>query len=278
MKLFQLTVKGLTRLAKNQLEYSLTSSNNETNLASHVLMRGFLKAFIALLTLLAAESVFTSSAAVVYFAGTGHWDEAVNVPGGLTWNEALTNAINRGGYLCTITNDAENAFAASLVDASYYSGVSINNDILGPWLGGFRHAYESNWQRVTGEPFAYSNWHPTQPDGYGGSEQRLQFYNGINTGSTWGDHPGDPIPGYSLPRGFIVEYSQPKLSINQSNNLVAISWPQPETGWVLEATSVLSVSNVWSQVSTNQYQTNLTDIFITVTNRIGNAFYRLRKN
>jgi hypothetical protein len=75
-----------------------------------------------------------------------------------------------------------------------------------------------------------------------------------------------------------VEYNQPKLSITQSNNLVAISWPQPETGWVLETTSVLSVSNVWSQVSTNQHQTNLTDIFITITNRVGNAFYRLRKN
>jgi hypothetical protein len=75
-----------------------------------------------------------------------------------------------------------------------------------------------------------------------------------------------------------VEYNQPKLSIAQSNNIVAISWPQPDTGWVLETTSALSVSNVWSQVSTNQYQTNLTATFITVTNSIGNAFYRLRMN
>src|ERR1035437_9363910 len=115
-------------------------------------MRGILKVSVALLTLLTAECVFTSSAAVVFFAGTEHWYEAVKVPDGLTWNEAYTNAIHRGGYLCTITNNAENTFAASLVDASYYSGVSINNDILGPWLGGFRHANESNWQWVTGEP------------------------------------------------------------------------------------------------------------------------------
>lgn len=240
-------------------------------------MRDIFAATVAGLLLLIAGGGTTASASAVYFAGTGHWYEAVQVPAGLTWNEALTNATLRGGYLCTVTNAAENTFAASLVDASFYSGVSINNDILGPWLGAFRHANESNWQWLTGEPFVYVNWHSGQPDGYGGSEQRLQFYNGINIGSTWGDHPGDPIPGYSLPRGYIVEYDHPKLSITPTNNALVISWPQPDTGWVLETSPSLSTSNVWTQVSTSQYQTNLTDIFTTITNRsTGNAFYRLR--
>jgi formylglycine-generating enzyme required for sulfatase activity len=242
-------------------------------------MRGILKGSIVLLALLTVESVVPASAAMAYFAGTGHWYEAVKVPDGITWPDAYTAAVNRGGYLCTITNDAENTFAASLMDISYYSDVSINNDILGPWLGGFRHANEANWQWVTGEPFTYTDWHSGQPDGYGGSEQRLQFYNGLNTGSTWGDHPGTPIPGYSLPRGYIVEYNQPPLLISSGNNVVTISWPQPGIGWVLETTPALSgVSNIWSQISSSLYQTNLTSVFITITNRADTAFFRLRQN
>jgi len=233
---------------------------------------------VALLALLTAAGVSTAPAAALYFAGTGHWYEPVKVPSGVTWFDAYTNAINRGGYLCTITNAAENTFAASLVDITYYSGVSVNNDILGPWLGGFRHAGQGNWQWVSGEPFGYANWYPNQPDGYGASEQRLQFYNRSTTGSTWGDHPGGPIAGYSLPRGFIVEYDQPKLSVARSNNVVAIVWPQPATNWILETTAALSVSSVWTPVPSGQYQTNLADWFITVTNPVGNAFYRLRRD
>jgi hypothetical protein len=241
------------------------------------LMRRLVVIFIALLALLPAAGVFTASAGLVYFSGTGHWYEAVKVPDGVTWPDAYSNAVSRGGYLCTVTNAAENTFVASLVDISYYSDFSINGDILGPWLGAFRNANEPNWQWVTGESFTYTDWYPNQPDGYGGSDQRLQYYARATIGSTWGDHPGTPIPGYSLPRGYIVEYNQPKLSITQSN-ITTVSWPQPETGWNLETAPALSVPNAWSQVATNPYQTNLTDIFITFTNPMGNAFYRLRHN
>ena len=178
-------------------------------------MTAFLKRFglLVLESSILPASISLASAAPAYFPGTGQWYEAVYEPNGLTWDEAYTEAINRGGYLCTISNADENVFVASLVDSTYYSDVSINGDRLGPWLGGFRHAFESNWQWVTGEPFGYANWWPGQPDGYGGSEQRLQFYAGASTGATWGDCPSDPPPGYSAPRGFIVEYNYPKLSI-----------------------------------------------------------------
>lgn len=214
-----------------------------------------------------------------YFAGTGHWYEAVKVAGGVTWGEAYTNALRRGGYLCAITNASENAFAASLVDISYYSDVSMNNDILGPWLGGLRHANESNWRWVTGEAFTYFNWYSNQPDGYGGSEQRLQYYNRASIGSTWGDHPGDPIYGYSLPRGYIVEYDQPPaLTATRSNEVTVVAWPLTFSGWTLETTPQISgTTNGWSAVSTNEYQSDAASVFITATNRSGNAFYRLRQ-
>ncbi len=232
----------------------------------------------ALATLALVWWTASALAGIVYFPGTGHWYEAVKVPAGLTWNEAVTNATRRGGYLCTIANSNENAFAASLVDISYYSDVSVNHDILGPWLGALRHANQSNWQWLTGEPFTYSNWYPGQPDGYGGSEQRLQFYHFSTIGSTWGDHPGDPIPGFTLPRGYIVEYDKPPvLTATRSNDVITVSWPLPFAAWTLETTPELpGSSNTWSTVASSEMNSNATSVFINVTNPVSNAFFRLR--
>ena len=221
-------------------------------------------------------SVFSAHASVFYFSGTGHWYEPVLVPSGIQWPEANAAATARGGYLCTITNASENTFVASLVDVTYYSGLSINNDILGPWLGGFRHANESQWQWVTGEPFTYVDWYPGQPDGYGGSEQRLQFYARASIGSTWGDHPGTPISGYSLPRGYIVEYDHPPLFTTLTNQVLTISWPQTTNHWVLETTPTLYHPQ-WT-ASSVPFQTNANGLFINLTNPVGMAFFRLRSN
>jgi hypothetical protein len=226
--------------------------------------------------LLFSTSLLNLQAAPVFNPLTGHWYEAVLVPDGITWSQSYTNAINRGGYLCTITNADENTFVASLVDTNYYSAPSTFGDILGPWLGGFRRAGEGTWNWVTGEPFSYAPWYPGQPDGYGGSDQRLQYYARFTTGSTWGDHPGEPISGFSLPRGYIVEYDAPKCAATQTNGVVQISWPSFFTNWTLETTPSLSTPILWTPISTNSYQTGAVNIFITVSNTSGNAFYRLR--
>ncbi|HZL77415.1 MAG TPA: hypothetical protein VFC17_01015 [Candidatus Limnocylindrales bacterium] len=76
-----------------------------------------------------------------------------------------------------------------------------------------------------------------------------------------------------------MKYNLPPLLISPSNNVMTISWPQPGTGWVLETTPALSgASNIWSQISSSLYQTNLTSVFITITNRAGTACFRLRQN
>lgn len=237
-------------------------------------MKSRVKLYVVGFSLMAG--VLSANASLHYFSGTGHWYEPVLVPGGIEWPDANAAATARGGYLCTITNASENTFVASLVDVSYYSDVSINSDILGPWLGGFRHANESQWQWVTGEPFTYTDWYPGQPDGYGGTEQRLQFYARATTGSTWGDHPGTPITGYSLPRGYIVEYDHPPLFTTLSNQVLTISWPQTTNNWVLETTPTLSHPQ-WTTASV-PFQTNASGLFINVTNPVGTAFFRLRSN
>lgn len=169
-------------------------------------------AFLRLLQLVTFYVGSTSfvSAASFYYTGTGHYYEPVYVPSGITRDAADAAATAAGGYLVSIMNSDENDFVFSLVDATYFSGVSINNDRMGPWLGGVNTA--SGWTWSSGELFAFAPWVPGQPDNYGdacgGGFQYTIFYAGINVGSTWADHPGDPIPGYDLPNGYIIEFTQ----------------------------------------------------------------------
>jgi hypothetical protein len=153
-------------------------------------------------------STATLHAAPSYFPTTGHYYEGILVPEGITWNDARDAAESLGGYLATITSEAENTFVFNLIDdPSFYTAPSIANDLLGPWLGGYT-TLPAPWQWITGEPFIYTNWEFNQPDGAFGTEQRLQFYkyNATYPGSTWADHPGGEVAGYQLPRGFVVEY------------------------------------------------------------------------
>ena len=150
----------------------------------------------------------TLHAAPTFFAGTGHLYEAIFVSEGITWDNAHVVAGSMGGHLATITSQPENAFLFGLINSpAFFTPPSVANDYLGPWFGGRRSA-SSAWSWVTGEPFEYTNWEFNQPDGAFGSEQRTQFYkvNAGTVGDRWSDHPGDPIAGYDLPRGFIVEY------------------------------------------------------------------------
>src|ERR1043165_811245 len=124
--------------------------------------------------------------------GNGHWYKAVAVTNGLTWSEAEQLARDQGGYLATITSEAENAFVFNLVNfpAFFKPG-------RGPALGGFQldraSEPDGGWCWVGGEPWNYSNWHSKEPSNgrhvSGGTEDRLQFYSGIpyTPGATWND-------------------------------------------------------------------------------------------
>lgn len=229
-------------------------------------------------------SVPDAKADPVFFAGTGHFYEAVRAPDGITRDDAGLAALAKGGYLATISSAAENDFAYSLVnDLSWFTGPSMFGDRLGPWLGGIRTA--AGWQWTTGEPFTYSNWKAGQPDGYAGTYQYLQFYDGAAAGSYWGDHPGGVITGFELPKGYVIEYntapttavvaSPPRLAIDKTGPLeVTLSWPADLTGWTLQYSDVL-VSG-WLPVSTAPIiidgRFKVPDV-ITVPKR----FYRLTK-
>jgi len=96
-----------------------------------------------------------------------------------------------------------------------------------------------------------------------------------------------PLSGgsYTLVGGFwalptaVQTPGAPLLRVQQlAGNNVRIYWPLPATGFVLDQTLVLTNSpatNSWSQVAF-PYQTNATEISITVPSPVGKKFYRLR--
>jgi hypothetical protein len=120
-------------------------------------------------------------------------------------------------------------------------------------------------------------------DGGGGTSTNGQY----SLTGTIGQPDAGAMSGgpYSLIGGFwgIVAVVQapgaPLLSIQHTNSGVRIFWPLPATGFVLEQTASLvspPATNSWTQVPF-PYQTNATDISVTVTSPTGNKFYRLHK-
>jgi hypothetical protein len=120
--------------------------------------------------------------------GNGHWYEALTgpeiepgVPSFITWTSAQLDAVARGGYLATITSAAENDFVFNLIDSPLYWATNTSGVYFGPWLGGLQapgtRDPAANWSWVTGEPFAYTNWHSGEPNDEFGrvNEDRLMF-------------------------------------------------------------------------------------------------------
>ncbi len=87
---------------------------------------------------------------------------------------------------------------------------------------------------------------------------------------------------FSITGGFWSLYAvatpgAPLLSVLRTNGVVAVYWPRPATGFVLDRSGTLNgTPPPWTQVGF-PYQTNSTHIFISVPAPTGTKFYRLRK-
>jgi len=147
--------------------------------------------------------------------GNDHYYERVPVAGNIHWVDANTAAEDRSynglsGHLATITSPEEQDFIISNL-----GGSALLNEY---WLGGYQPPGSpepgGNWRWVTGEPWSYTNWAPTEPtdsyDGHtpsiprGSDEEALQFHRG--TGE-WNDNDE-----YDMQPGYIVEYEQEQES------------------------------------------------------------------
>jgi hypothetical protein len=123
--------------------------------------------------------------------GNGHYYQLVSTSNQINWTDARDAAIQKGGYLATITSTAENDFVNSLGTTDHR------------WIGGSRPDPSSAWTWVTGELFSYANWGPGQPDNQGadGPENYLEI---MGTTTLWNDF-SNTGSGQSI-HAYVVEY------------------------------------------------------------------------
>lgn len=153
--------------------------------------------------------VSTGHSAVVQWSveagGNGHYYEPMAVDGTLTWGMADQAARDRGGYLVTITSQAENDFVFSLITSDVYWFKEVN--WRGPWIGAVQPEGSpepaGGWTWVTGEAWDYTNWDAGQPNEFDNNdENRIYFGNQPTPVPYWNDAPTD----FGQVRAYVVEY------------------------------------------------------------------------
>lgn len=146
----------------------------------------------------------------------GHEYMTVPVDQEITWQQAAAAAAAMGGYLVTITSQAEQDFLLSnfpeLAEGRW-------------WIGAFQPSGSSeptgDWQWVTGETWSYSNWSGGEPNDNVGSEDEALLWHG----GTWND-----CVGTCHSTGYIVEFEPtvpppPPTPQPVSINVKPGSWP-----------------------------------------------------
>lgn len=159
----------------------------------------------------------------VRWSGNGHLYEVVMVPEGITWLEARAAAKARGGYLATLSSEAENRFVWSLIagqprfwTTSLRQGQS---DAVGPWIGLVQRRHQAQeprggWEWVNGEPLAYTHWAAGKPNNLEEIEDYGHFFSvaGSQEPATWNDIANDPTLLKAVrarrPVAYIVEFDR----------------------------------------------------------------------
>ncbi|MDD4032799.1 MAG: SUMF1/EgtB/PvdO family nonheme iron enzyme, partial [Bacteroidales bacterium] len=146
---------------------------------------------------------------LVFWEGNLHYYELVEVPEGLTWDQAKiaaeTATLNGiPGYLATINSAEENSFIVE-----YYQNVIQGS----AWIGGDQEsgkAADQGWRWVTGEPWTYTNWriyNPEPNDCYGSyPEDALEIMFNLNDATAhgyWNDAARHDQNGHYY---YLVEY------------------------------------------------------------------------
>jgi hypothetical protein len=156
-----------------------------------------------------ATTPSTASASPFFFAGNGHWYEAVDDVV-VNWADANADAESRAywgmqGYLVTITSAAENLFVSSLLpdqntqpNPYYWMGAYQSPSEFEPGGGGA----DANWHWITGEAWDWTNWDGGEPNNANGNEERVHIsFFSTGDGRSWNDNDG-----VGAEMHFVVEY------------------------------------------------------------------------
>jgi len=133
-------------------------------------MLGTLGAFILIPLGLSSQASGAPIQWPVSEGGNGHWYEAISAPNGISWLTAQQEAESAGGYLATLTSQAEN---------DWVLGNFISQD---SWIGAVQNVDSPDyseplggWEWTTGEPFDFTFWRAEQPNNQGGTQVYLCF-------------------------------------------------------------------------------------------------------
>lgn len=100
------------------------------------------------------------------------------IKGDYTWEQAKTYCEGLGGHLATITSQGEDDICFQLYKSS---------GVKACWLGASDATLEGVWKWITDEPWSYSNWGRSEPNG-GTGENVLNYYGDYSAGR-WNDSP-----------------------------------------------------------------------------------------
>ncbi len=178
---------------------------------------------LSLAPVFAADDWVQTTAAVrlwpVDEGGNGHAYQAVRVPELIAWTLADQAATLSGGYLATITSQAENDFVYA---ASAGLFVQAMGNEYGPWLGGYQLPGSSEpaggWVWVTGEPFEYTAWRAGEPSQTAGAlnEDRIHYLGSGGPAPTWNDQTNLSDFG---PMAYVIEYDPVALEAEDAGAL-----------------------------------------------------------
>lgn len=152
--------------------------------------------------------------------GNGHWYDVIVVPDGITWTvaDATTKAMGGGWHLATITSAGENDFVYNLVKGKpEFWRRSHTGNSHGPWLGGiWVGPGVGDYEWITGEPFVYTNWGPSEPFGNG---RRIGLFGHLAPdGPYWNDIGPDRLDVVS----YVIETTISPFELRISTEILSV--------------------------------------------------------
>lgn len=146
-------------------------------------------------------SVDVAPANIVLNSANGHYYGAVDTKTLISWSQAKTAAQalrykGMAGHLVTLTSAAENSFVAA-----HFPGDSVKSYFAGGFQDLSAPDYSEpagGWKWITGEPWAFTNWHGGEPNDAGSTSNVMNLY----PDDSWNDAIDNDGHGF----GYIVEF------------------------------------------------------------------------